>query len=145
MSWIRQFQMCETKVNGDSAKLLFGQAVWIGAGQGFYQGALAVIHVSRGGKYEMSDDRHQTNLPRAVSWRQSRLVTGAGLGTATGTHFAGQRSIQRLVAERRYAGQVSLCRGPHRRSRAPNAPAGGLRVPAASLRRASDRARQIQS
>jgi hypothetical protein len=58
--------MCETKVNGDSAKLLFGQAVGIGAGQRFDQGALAMIHVSRGGKNEMSDDGHQTNLPRAV-------------------------------------------------------------------------------
>ena len=64
--------MREAEVDGNSARLLFGKAVGIRAGEGFDQRALAVGYMPAGGQHEMA-----RNLAEAPG------TLGAGAGPVT--------------------------------------------------------------
>ena len=72
---IAQLEMRETEVDGDAARLLFGKAVGIGAGERFDQRAFAVVHVAGGGEDEMAWHGHAVDS------------TAAGRGADGGDHF----------------------------------------------------------
>ena len=53
-----KLQVREAEIDGDAARLLLGQTIGVGAGQGFDQRALAMIHVACGGQDEMLHGGH---------------------------------------------------------------------------------------
>ena len=67
-----KLQVGKAEVDGDSARLLFRQAVGIGAGQRFHERALAVIDVTGGGDDEMLWLRHHRALAKRPGVRSQR-------------------------------------------------------------------------
>ena len=69
----RQVQVGEAEVDRDTARLLFRQAIGVGAGQRLDQRALAVIDVAGGGDDEML--RRRTSRSLFADTARSALIT----------------------------------------------------------------------